>query len=174
MRRLTNTECFERLTKSECYINTVSQADKNKVIKARLGINPNTPSSRIGQVAAELGLRAHADEKQPPPPPPPPPPPDPKTIFFPRTFNKEGTSDARYCVSTSSPAYSHTESANRIFDKGGGVYNTDGLCDGGRDPDFIAKWPDGTPLRGAKSMDHYGPCDLYDGHTEWPPDSYHK
>jgi hypothetical protein len=98
---------------------------------------------------------------------------DPKTIFFPRTFNKEGASDARFCVSTSSPAFARQE-GNRIFDKGGGVYNSDGLCDGGRDPDFIARKLDGTPLRGAKSMDNFGPCDLYDGLTEWPPDSYHQ
>lgn len=173
MKRLTDTQMYDKLTNADCYIQTVNAADKNKVLKARSGINPTTPASLIGQVAAELGLRAHAQET-PPPPPPPPPPPDPKTIYFPRTFNKEGTSDARFCVSRSSPAYSHEETPERIFDKGGGVYNTNGLCDGGRDPDFIAKRENGVPLRGAKSMDNFGPCDLYDGLTEWPPDSYHR
>jgi hypothetical protein len=103
----------------------------------------------------------------------PPPPDDPKLLFFPRTFNKEGGSDARFCVSTSSPAYSHTDDRG-IHDKGGGVYRSDGLCDGGRDPDFIARKENGEPLRGAKSMDSFGPCDLYDGLTEWPPDSYKR
>lgn len=62
MKRLSNKECYDKLVKSDCYIETVNQQDKNKVIKARQGTNPTTPSSYIGQVAVELGLRAHADE----------------------------------------------------------------------------------------------------------------
>jgi hypothetical protein len=78
VRRLSNTECYDKLTTAECFIKTVSQQDKNKVLKARAGINPTTPSSKIGQVAAELGLRAYAAEQPgPPPPDPEPPPPEP-------------------------------------------------------------------------------------------------
>ena len=74
MIRLSNAVCYDKLTRSKCYVETVSAPDKAKVTKARAGINPTTPASLIGQVAAELGLRAHADEQQTEPPPDPPPP----------------------------------------------------------------------------------------------------
>jgi len=162
-------DLFTLTVNTDCY-RELDDAEHNKVNLAMQGKPASTPRSNIGKVAFYLARRIWPVN----PSPPPPPPIDPKTIYFPRTFNKEGTSDARFCVSRTSPAYSHEESPDRIFDKGGGVYNLNGLCDGGRDPDFIAKWPDGTPLRGAKSMDSFGPCDLYDGHTAWPPDSYKR
>ena len=75
MNRLSNAVAFDKLTRSKCFVDTVSVQDKTKVAKARGGTNPTTPASLIGQVAAELGLRAHEDEQTDPPPPPPPPPP---------------------------------------------------------------------------------------------------
>lgn len=68
MKRLSNSECYTKLTSSDCYKNTVDKYDKAKVQKARSGINPTTPGSLIGQVAAELGLRAHEDESESRPP----------------------------------------------------------------------------------------------------------
>lgn len=95
MKRLSDTQCFDKLTNSECYKNTVNDADKKKVTKARAGTNPTTPSSLIAQVAAELGLRAHAAEGPPPPPPPPPP----KGIgVAPRATNMEGGANVQYVM----------------------------------------------------------------------------
>lgn len=101
----------------------------------------------------------------------PPTPPDPvPQIVAPRTFNKEGSSDARYCT-TGLPFNDSRGMRYDVYTH----YDSNGLDnDGGRDPNYISKKENGEPLRGAKSMDHYGPCDLYDGLTEWPPDSYHR
>jgi hypothetical protein len=71
MLRLTNAQAYDKLTRSKCYVDTVNDADKRKVAKARAGTNPTTPASHIAYVAAELGLRAYDDENVDPPPPPP-------------------------------------------------------------------------------------------------------
>lgn len=100
-----------------------------------------------------------------------PPSPEPQpTRVAPRTFNKEGGSDSRYCIA----GLPYNEDRGLSYDDYT-HYDSNGLDrDGGRDPNYQSKKEDGTPLRGAKSMDSYGPCDLYDGLTEWPPDSYHR
>jgi len=100
---------------------------------------------------------------------PPDPDPTPGPIA-PRTFNKEGSSDAKFCTA-GLPTNSARGLKFDIFTH----YDANGLdVDGGRDPNYQSKKEDGTPLRGAKQMDSFGPCDLYDGLTEWPPDSYHQ
>lgn len=166
MKRLSDVEAFDKLTKSECYQNTVNSADKNKVNKARAGTNPTTPSSLIGQVAAELGLRAHAAEQgQTTPPPPPPPPDNTKKRYAPRTHNTTSRGNARYCMK---PEYGVVDHGSYFEDEMGVRYSKEpsGLDDSGlRDDSYIVPG-----LKGSDSMDGLEPCDSYtiDGHT-YPP-----
>ena len=169
MKRLSDVEAFDKLTKSECYQNTVNSADKNKVNKARAGTNPTTPSSLIGQVAAELGLRAYAAEQgqtTPPPPPVDPPPPDnTKKRYAPRTHNTTSRGNARYCMK---PEYGVVDHGSYFEDEMGVRYSKEpsGLDDSGlRDDSYIVPG-----LKGSDSMDGLEPCDSYtiDGHT-YPP-----
>jgi hypothetical protein len=158
MQRLSDTQMFDKLTKSKCYIDTVNQADKNKVNKARQGTNPTTPSSLIAQVAAELGLRAHKTDAPPPPPPPPPPP---AKRYAPRTHNLGGhDQDPRFCMK---PEYGvtiidHPTYGRCYQDEMGCCYDIEhGLnLDGLRDRNFMV-----AGLKGADSMDGAEPCDPY-------------
>lgn len=151
MRRLSDTEMYDKLTKAKCYVDTVNAPDKVKVKKARAGTNPTTPSSLIAQVAAELGLRAHKAE-----PPPLPPPPLVKQ-YAPRTHNLGGRDqDPRFCCK---PEYGVVDKGSYYEDEMGCKYSKEpyGLSiDGGRDRNFMVPG-----LKGADSMDGAEPCDPY-------------
>jgi hypothetical protein len=96
-----------------------------------------------------------------PEPTPEPPIPTPKNIA-PRTFNKQGGSDARFCVKDL-PRNPQGNPYDEFT-----TYDNNGLdVVGGRDPDRQVPG-----LRGAREMDQYGPCDLYPPLTQWPPESY--
>ena len=154
MKRLSDTEMYDKLTKAKCYIDTVNTADKNKVKKARAGTNPTTPSSLIAQVAAELGLRAHEQEAPPPPPPPPPPP---AKRYAPRTHNLGGRDqDPRFCCK---PEYGVVDHGSYFEDEMGCTYTKEPYGtnpDGRRDRAYMVPG-----LKGADSMDGAEPCDPY-------------
>lgn len=100
-------------------------------------------------------------------PPPPPPPPPPAARLAPRTYNLGGgNQDPRFCVN--SPGVTVVAS-NLYRDEGGYEYNADGLNSGGR-------WRDRNRivagLKPADQMDGRSPCELYNGMTSWPADSY--
>jgi len=163
MKRLTDTECFDKLTHSDCYVKTVNQADKNKVTKARAGTNPTTPAADIAKVAAELGLRAHAADAPPPPPPPPPPP---VKRYAPRTHNLGGRDqDPRFCCK---PEYGVVDMGTHYVDEMGCTYTKEPYGtnpDGTRDRNFIV-----AGLKGADSMDSMEPCDTYTNNgVTYPP-----
>lgn len=98
-----------------------------------------------------------------------PTPEPPKKVIAPRTFNPEGGSDAQYCVRD---LPRDPNRGNLPYDDYT-HYDVNGKdVDGGRDKNYMSKWPDGTFLRGARSTDGLDNCIPYDGHTEWGPDSY--
>lgn len=150
MHRLSDTQMYDKLTKSKCYIETVNTTDKNKVKKARAGTNPTTPSSLIAQVAAELGLRAHAQEIPPPPPPP-------AKRYAPRTHNLGGRDqDPRFCCK---PEYGVVDKGDYYEDEMGCKYTKEPYgtnFDGLRDRAYMVPG-----LKGADSMDGMEPCDPY-------------
>lgn len=170
MKRLTDTECFDKLTKAKCYVETVNKADKNKVKKARAGTNPTTPSALIAQVAAELGLRAYEAESHEPPPPPPPPPPTKR--YAPRTHNLGNRDqDPRFCCR---PEYGVVDKGDHYEDEMGCKYTKEPYGtnpDGTRDRTYIVPG-----LKGADSMDGMEPCDPYSANgisvPPYPGDPY--
>ena len=154
MIRLTDKQCFDKLTKAKCYVDTVNDADKKKVAKARAGTNPTTPSSLIAQVAAELGLRAHAQEAPAPPPPPPPPPPAPwDSGYAPQAYNQGSRGqNAIFNVRINCTL----RADGRYVDKNGIVYSDSGLCEGGRSEQNIPT------LKPADMKDQHEPWDAYE------------
>jgi len=178
MKRLSDAECFNKLTSSECYKNTVNQADKNKVTKARSGVNPTTPSSLIGQVAAELGLRAYAAEDHsttPPPPPPPPPTTNPWDSGYPPRAYNQG-SRGQNCI-FNVHINCTLRSDGKYVDQHGITYSDSGLCDGGR-----TETPDIPELKAADMKDQAEPWDAYEwfgnvigpNKENYPAASYNK
>jgi len=151
MRRLTNDECYTRLTKAECYTKTVNINDKAKVKKARAGINPTTPASLIGQVAAELGLRAFADEV---PEPEPVPPVEPWNSGYPPRAYNQGSRGQNCIFNVKINCVPH---GNGYIDKNGLTYSDSGLCDGGR-----SESPDIPGLKPADMKDQKEPWDSYE------------
>ena len=105
----------------------------------------------------------------------PDPTPVPPKIIAPRTFNSvPNGSNARFCI-TGLPRHDSGENKGLPYDQWT-TYDENGLDKtGGRDDGYQVPG-----LRQANSMDHYGPCDLYDGLTAWPGDkqnetgSYHR
>ena len=170
MKRLSDTECFDKLTGSKCYKETVNDPDKNKVKKARAGTNPTTPSAAIAQVAAELGLRAYESEQHTPPPPPPPP--TNQRRYAPRTHNLGGRDqDPRFCCK---PEYGVKDMGAYYEDEMGSKYSKEpyGLnVDGTRDRAYMVPG-----LKGADSMDGAEPCDPYEANgisvPPYPGDPY--
>jgi len=150
---------YDLLTTSKCYVDTVDQTDKNKVVKARAGQPSNKPASKIGQVAWYLAKRLATSS----PPPPPPPPPPPKTVA-PRTYNTApgGEPSARFCV-TGLPR----NSDGLLFDDYS-TYDDDGHDLGGRTTLQVAG------LKAANEMDGRGPCDPYNSFPPWPAASYDR
>ena len=129
MRRISNAEAYDKLTAAKCYIDTVNTADKNKVKKARQGTNPTTPASHIAYVAAELGLRAFADEQGTQEPPPDPPPPIRKDVHPPLAYSQgaSGEPSARYNVHINC-----TQDGTEWVDRAGLRYDEGGRSKGGR------------------------------------------
>lgn len=102
---------------------------------------------------------------------PPDPPPPPTAPWFPRTYNKvlPNGQDARFCVSSSDPAFWKTE-GGLIWDKGGASYDDGGLCVNGlRSTDTQVPG-----LKPANEMDGRGSCDPYGSFPPWPDGSYVK
>ena len=154
MQRISTLEMYNRLTKSKCYVDTVSLQDKNKVKKARTGINPVTPASLIAQVAAELGLRAHADEAPPVEPPPVTQPWD--SGYPPLAYNSGGSPggtepSARYNVRINATR----NSDGSYTDHHGLNYDDGGRQKGGRTEQYVPG------LKHANSMDGAEPWDAY-------------
>lgn len=154
MKRLSDTEMFDKLTKSDCYVKTVNDADKKKVKSARAGTNPTTPSSLIAQVAVELGLRAHKAEVPAPPPPPPPPPPPAvdTTTYAPLAYNEApgGEPSARYNVHINCKPF-----GNGFIDNGGRTYDDGGRCLDHRDNVHVEGLKAANMMDGKESWDPY-------------------
>jgi hypothetical protein len=172
MKRLSDKECFDKLTTSECYVKTVNDADKNKVKKARAGTNPTTPSSKIAQVAAELGLRAFAQDPKDPPPVEPPPSNPWDSGYAPRSYNMGSRGqNCKFNVHINCTL----RSDGFYVDKKGIVYQDNGLCLGGRN-----ETPDIPQLKPSDMSDGLEPWDAYEwnGTTigpnkeNYPADSY--
>lgn len=173
MKRLSDTQMYDKLTKAECFVDTVNKADKNKVQKARAGTNPTTPSSLIAQVAAELGLRAHAADA--PPPPPPPSPTNPwDSGYAPRAYNMGSRGqNCKFNVKINCTL----RSDGFYVDKNGIVYQDNGLCVGGRN-----ETPAIPELKPSDMSDGLEPWDAYEwmGNTigpnkeNYPAASYEK
>jgi hypothetical protein len=145
---------LELIRSSLGYKTTVGPVDKNKVQRALAGFSTTKPSSALGEAAWHLARRAAAG---PPPPPPPPPPPEKPTykMVAPKTANKEGGSDARFCVENQ-PGVSRM--ADGTYVDMVARYDSNGLHLGGRS-DICTQGQ--TPgLVGAKSMDGRAPCEL--------------
>jgi len=177
MERLSDKQCFDKLTKAKCFVDTVNDADKKKVIKARAGTNPTTPSSLIAQVAAELGLRAHAQEAPAPPPPPPPPPPPTShpwdSGYPPQSYNQGSRGqNAKFNIHINCVEVAH----NDWRDAHGNSYDDSGLCRGGRTEAHV----DG--LKPSDEMDGREPWDAYvyndatigPGKENYPAASYNQ
>lgn len=98
------------------------------------------------------------DAEAPPPPPPPPPPPAFKRVA-PKTANKEGSSDARFCcLNQPGVVWMPNHPLGPCFVDEVARYDENGLHLGGRSFACTEAWHDG--LTGAKSMDGRDPCEL--------------
>lgn len=126
----------------------------------RKGLRPHSTDGYAPMVITVVDLLLATEPDDEPPPPP---------IIAPRTFNPEGGSDAQYCVRD---LPRDPNRGNLPYDVYTHYDNNGKDVDGGRDKNYMSRWPDGTLLRGARTTDGLDNCVPYDGHTEWGPDSY--
>lgn len=151
---------FDLQTTSKCYVDTVDEKDKAKVIKARLGQPSAKPASKLGQVAWYLAKRLA------PAPSPPVPPPVVYKKVAPRTYNyaPSNNSDPRFCVHGQPGVRQRPDGLWE--DESGALYDNDGRDTSGR-RSRLTQVPG---LRQADNSDGRGECEFYDGLTAWPGD----
>lgn len=145
--RTTLEQVYQDIVNSLGYRTTVGPVDKSKVSRRYEGVKTTLPSARLARAAWRVAALLS-------PLTPPPPPPTYKKVA-PKTANKEGASDARFCL-VNQPGV--VRQADGTYRDDVARYDQDGLHLGGRSDACTQVVHDG--LVGAKSMDGRAPCEL--------------